>query len=339
MAQASNVSLAPGDLRRHARERWRQDRPRDALDLTWAAFDLAPDERATRLLQHYPIMLDAHRQEAYLGLLTDQRVAPDEINIAGWELLLRNYRLFENATDASHEALIEDLERNELALTLLRESPVSLVAAERLLTAVRRWLLLSKRWQHYPKLMTALQVQASLNGGAWPFDDVERARLAEERCNSVTAVYFPIRAAEKNLSTLATDDPITFAVATQYEGWPYPAWTRVTVGNATQLPAVIRAIDHESAETLPIEANMLIAGCGTGRQAATIALCYPDATITAIDLSQASLDYARRQCAALGIVNVRFIKLDLHESLPLISVSTPSIAREFCTTCPIQSVA
>jgi hypothetical protein len=90
MAQASNVSLAPGDLRRHARERWRQDRPRDALDLTWAAFDLAPNERATRLLQvnllqHYPTMLDAHHQEAYLRLLTDQRVAPDEINIAGWD--------------------------------------------------------------------------------------------------------------------------------------------------------------------------------------------------------------------------------------------------------------
>jgi hypothetical protein len=131
MTQASNVSPTSGDLRRHARERWRQDRPRDALDLAWAAFDLAPGERATRLLlvnllQHYPAMLDTHRQEAYLGFLTDQRVAPDEINIAGWELLLRNYRLSENAADVSHEALIKDLERNELALTLLRESPVSL---------------------------------------------------------------------------------------------------------------------------------------------------------------------------------------------------------------------
>lgn len=254
-----------------------------------------------------------HRQEAYLGFLTDQRVAPDEINIAGWELLLRNYRLSENAADVSHEALIKDLERNELALTLLRESPVSLVAAERLLTAVRRWLLLSKQWQHYPKLMTALQVQASLNGGAWPFDDVERARLAEERCNSVNTVYFPVRTTGKNLSTPAADDPITSAVAMQYEGWPYPAWTRVTVGKATHLPAVIGAIDNESREMLPIEANMLIAGCGTGRQAAAIALDYPDATITAIDLSQASLDYAQRQYAALGIVNVRFIKLDLHD--------------------------
>jgi 2-polyprenyl-3-methyl-5-hydroxy-6-metoxy-1,4-benzoquinol methylase len=161
--------------------------------------------------------------------------------------------------------------------------------------------------------MTALQVQASLNGGAWPFDDVERARLAEERCNSVNTVYFPIRVAEKNLSAPAADDPITSAVAMQYEGWPYPAWTRVTVGKATHLPAVIGAIDNESGEMLPIEANMLIAGCGTGRQAAAIALDYPDATITAIDLSQASLDYAQRQCAALGIVNVRFIKLDLHD--------------------------
>jgi SAM-dependent methyltransferase len=72
-------------------------------------------------------------------------------------------------------------------------------------------------------------------------------------------------------------------------------------------------MDREVAETLPIEADMLVAGCGTGRQAAYVASRYPDAAITAIDVSEASLDYARRQCATLGIANVRVIKLDLHD--------------------------
>ena len=52
-------------------------------------------------------------------------------------------------------------------------------------------------------------------------------------------------------------------------------------------------MDPALAKALPVEANMLIAGCGTGRQAAGVALLYPDATVTAIDVSEVSLDYAR----------------------------------------------
>jgi len=58
---------------------------------------------------------------------------------------------------------------------------------------------------------------------------------------------------------------------------------------------------------------MLIAGCGTGSEAAQIALEYPDAAITAIDISETSLNYARRQCAAIGLERIRFVKLDLHK--------------------------
>ena len=62
---------------------------------------------------------------------------------------------------------------------------------------------------------------------------------------------------------------------------------------------------------------MLVAGCGTGRQAALVASTFPDATVTAINISDASLRYARRQCAAIGFHGVQFRKLDLHDAAQL----------------------
>ena len=99
---------------------------------------------------------------------------------------------------------------------------------------------------------------------------------------------------------MSARDPVTEKVAAQYERWPYPAWTRITLGEPSRLPDVIREMDSELAEALPVAADMLVAGCGTGRQAAYIASRFPDAAITAVDVSEASLDYARGQCATLG---------------------------------------
>src|SRR5207253_998799 len=79
----------------------------------------------------------------------------------------------------------------------------------------------------------------------------------------------------------------------------------------------IARICPRRAQNLPAEARMLIAGCGTGRQAAALAWAYPDAAVTAIDISQASLDYAVRQCAALGIDGIEFRKLDLRDAAQL----------------------
>jgi ubiquinone/menaquinone biosynthesis C-methylase UbiE len=318
MVEAGGAGPTSEDLLRDAWEFWKQDRPHDALDAAWAAFDLAPEDCATKaflaeLLRFYPAQLQADRRAAYLRLLTDRKVEPDLISTAGWQLLLRSSRLAENSADAVLEALITDLERDELALALLRESPVSFAAAERLLARLRRWLLLSGRWRRHPAIVTALKAQASLNGGAWPFDELERTRLGEEEGSPMVAAYLPVRAAMRSTTAADTANPVTRAVTAQYEGWPYPAWTRITVGKKRRLPDVIQAMDPEQAKALPIEADMLIAGCGTGRQAAGVAVRYPEASITAIDVSEASLDYARRQCATLGIANVRFFKLDLHD--------------------------
>ena len=161
--------------------------------------------------------------------------------------------------------------------------------------------------------MNALKAQANLNGGAWPFDELERKSLASVKDGSIIAAYLPVREPKKNITPAQMADPVTRAVAAQYEGWPYPAWTRITVPAHARLPDVIHAMDSDLAKLLPVKANVLIAGCGTGRQPASFALCYPDASVTAIDVSEASLDYARRQCATLGVPDLRFVKLDLHD--------------------------
>jgi len=314
MSDGASLARSSDDLRRHARESWAQDRPAAALDAAWAALDLAHDDGASRrlltsLLQDYPASLRTERRRDYLKLLTDRKVEPDLISTAGWQLVLR--RIAEGVTDADVADLVRALSQDELALTLLRECPVYYAPAERLLTRLRRRLLRSGEWRSQNEFVAALRIQASLNGGAWPFDDAERAQLEQADNTGMVAAYTPAR--RRGAEVTDTWDPVTRAVAAQYEGWPYPAWTRITVGEPRRLPDVIRPMDAAIADALPVEASILVAGCGTGRQAAYVASRYPDATVTAIDVSESSLAYARRQCRELGIRNLRFLKLDLHD--------------------------
>lgn len=311
------MSANSDDLRRLARAHWVQDQPRFAIEAAWTAFDLDSSDRAVKqliasLLHHFPEELTSERRPAFLELLTDRRVEPELLSPAGWQLVLRSHSLAGDALeDAAFEPLAVALGSDELAIALLREAPVFSSVAERLLTRLRRWLLMSGEWRHHSLLVSALTVQASLNGGAWPFDEAERARLGDS-ANAPVAAYLPRPSVTAAVETVAAD-PVTRAVAAQYEGWPYPAWTRITLAKPRRFPDVVREMDPSAAQDLPVAANMLIAGCGTGRQAASVATQYPDATVTAIDVSEASLGYARRQCSALGIDGVHFRKLDLYD--------------------------
>jgi len=56
---------------------------------------------------------------------------------------------------------------------------------------------------------------------------------------------------------------------------------------------------------------VLVAGCGTGREALATALTFPAARVDAIDLSRASLAYATRKARALGVENISFTEADL----------------------------
>jgi len=98
------------------------------------------------------------------------------------------------------------------------------------------------------------------------------------------------------------DSEVSRSVRQQYEENPYPRWAKVA------LPAEHTLLAGRKAGQIP---EVLIAGCGTGLSAVTFAQQAPDARILAIDLSRASLAYAKRMANALGFGNIEFAQADI----------------------------
>jgi SAM-dependent methyltransferase len=303
---------------RIAQAHWSAGHFEAAAAAAWRAHDAVPQDcrgkaLLAELLCYVPSTITADRAGALIRLLTDPEIEPEWVSNAGWILLQRTAGLTELATsDLELEDLAARFENLDLALTLLRESIVWDRAAELSLTRLRRWLLTAGQWWRYPRLVDALAAQAALNGGAWPFDDGEHAVLGASQGSRMSAAYLPIRPDRVACSTVELTNSVTRSVAQQYECSPYPDWRRVTVWGRDCLPEVIRKRDPGFIEYPPIDADILVAGCGTGREAAAVALTYPDARVTAIDISAASLRYARQQCAVVGTPNIEFARLDLH---------------------------
>ena len=70
----------------------------------------------------------------------------------------------------------------------------------------------------------------------------------------------------------------------------------------------------------PVKSRVLEAGCGTGAQTVILAKNSPEAEITSIDISPASIRRAEERVRAGGITNVTFLAGDLF-SLPFVRES------------------
>ncbi len=110
------------------------------------------------------------------------------------------------------------------------------------------------------------------------------------------------------------EDLTSIAVKNQYEANPYPRWRVRPSPN----PTTVRNFLAEMSPECPAPDarsddpyRVLVAGCGTGRQAISSALQFPEAEIIATDVSTTSLGYARLMCEFHGITNVQFIQNDL----------------------------
>jgi len=299
------------------RAHWEANRLDHALAETWKIYDAAAGDRAAKalaasLLKANPEGITADRLPALRRLLNDPDIDPSEIAPAGWRFLLRFSDLFSDSLSGAdgQAATAQRLEANAFARQLLAQDPVTTLRAETALTQLRRWLCLSGRWREFPLSVEALTRQAALNEGAWSFDTDERTQIEQGGAAEIARAYRPIRPGGDGVS--AADEPVTRAVAEQYEAWPYPQWRRVTVHEPRTLASEVSKIDPDGPDTIPRAAEILIAGCGTGRQAAILALRYPDAKITAIDISNASLRYAATRCKAAGLDGISFQTLDLH---------------------------
>jgi SAM-dependent methyltransferase len=98
------------------------------------------------------------------------------------------------------------------------------------------------------------------------------------------------------------DGDVSRAVRAQYEENPYPRWVKTG-------PPVQPAVLSDARTALPHD--VLIAGCGTGLSTIDLARQTRDARILAIDLSLASLSYAKRMAQNLSITNVEFAHADI----------------------------
>ncbi len=104
------------------------------------------------------------------------------------------------------------------------------------------------------------------------------------------------------------------AVRAQYDQFPYPqAAVVATHEPAGFLRGTLNYLLRRRDDWLPPDARIWIAGCGT-QQAAMWALSFPDADITATDLSGTSLGIARSIAADLGLQRVRFEQQNLADS-------------------------
>jgi len=106
------------------------------------------------------------------------------------------------------------------------------------------------------------------------------------------------------------DGEVSRAVRQQYEENPYPRWVR------SGAPAPAASDTGEDAAPA-----VLVAGCGTGLSTIDLARQNRRARILAIDLSLASLAYAKRMAQELGLAGIEFAQADI--------MKLGSIGREF----------
>ncbi|HXS05455.1 MAG TPA: tetratricopeptide repeat protein [Rhizomicrobium sp.] len=185
--------------------------------------------------------------------------------------------------------------RDGLAAALDAETPISPL---RLLTVA----------VYFP--LRSLSGAAGLLERAWPSEiaAVLAQQVREPREEAQLRTSIP------RLTQVA--DTVSRLVQSQYEENPYPRWVRMPpVEKADSIEHYLRgkfplaAIERGSARE---RADFLSAGCGTGQLALEIAQGVA-ARVLAIDLSLASLGYAKRKAQELDLLDIEFAQADLLE--------------------------
>src|SRR5262249_4980651 len=95
---------------------------------------------------------------------------------------------------------------------------------------------------------------------------------------------------------------------------PYPAWTKLAP--ADDWPAIGAYVRNlfplaQFERASGPDSDILVAGCGTGQQSIETAQRFPHARVLAIDLSSASLAYARMKTEPAAVSNIAYAQADL----------------------------
>jgi SAM-dependent methyltransferase/tetratricopeptide (TPR) repeat protein len=116
-------------------------------------------------------------------------------------------------------------------------------------------------------------------------------------------------AADRNsvVSLTPVSDAVSLEVKHQYEESPYPRWTVDTATCAVGNDVACGSGGRDG----PRASKILIAGCGTGLHAIEVALNNRASHILGIDISLASLCFARRRSREANVGNIEFAQADI----------------------------
>jgi SAM-dependent methyltransferase len=257
-----------------------------------------------------------------------------------------------------------------LLVALLQSKAVCDIELERLLTAIRRGLLLrateSPPYVAETDALTffcALAQQCFINEYVFALDDVERVLLKQIQDRIVdvlkvdaevapldlivAATYLPLhelplaaslmtrqwpdaikrlltqqvrdpleeKTDRTNIPTLTLiDDTMSLQVQNQYEENPYPRWVIDEPVKPTTIADYLRdqlGVSSLRVSTITKDIDILVAGCGTGKHSIDTAQRFPQSRVLAVDISCASLAYARRKTSTLGLHNIAYAQADI----------------------------
>lgn len=146
-----------------------------------------------------------------------------------------------------------------------------------------------------------------LAAAAWPpaFREFKRILLDEPLQERRIAAALP--------ALTPIDDATSLSVQDMYEESPFPRWNQPVMGTALPVAQHLRsALPLQSIPPFPVDQpQILVAGCGTGLHAILASTTYQNATVLALDLSRASLAYAKRKTDELGIGNLSYAQADI----------------------------
>ena len=112
------------------------------------------------------------------------------------------------------------------------------------------------------------------------------------------------------------DDAVSLQVQHQYEENPYPRWLAAPPVEPTTLADFVMeriGVMPAAWEHVSRPIDLLIAGCGTGAHSIDTARRFVQTQVLAVDMSRASLAYARRKTRALGLGNIEYGQADILE--------------------------
>lgn len=249
---------------------------------------------------------DEQIENALLFCLESQSIDPQNVCFPAIQLL-------------KHKQLAQS---DPLLLELMRNCVLPDESIEKYLTNLRREALLHyDRLSLEPAFLDAMATQCSINEYVFFVSDLENEtiHLAPQKAHRVLNCY---QASHKD-TDLESDktipcvsfihNSVSQKVRLQYEEHPYPTWLRVDRVEALSLERLLNYMFPFLEKKASKNPKILVAGCGTGKQAVEAALRYKDCQVTAVDLSLTALSYAKKKANETGLSNIQFMQGDILE--------------------------